>query len=151
MPRLKVFRAHQGFYDSIVAATSQKKALAAWGAKPTLFSQGFAAETKDPAAVKAALAQPGMVLRRPFGSAGDFKTEPELPKAPKLTKKQKAAHLRNARKRNAAEARKAKTASAAQARKERAAKKELEDIEREEARLRERRVKLRRQFKLRSV
>ena len=56
MPRLKVFRAHQGFYDSIVAGTSQKKALEAWGAKPTLFSQGFAAETKDADAVEAALA-----------------------------------------------------------------------------------------------
>lgn len=151
MPRLKVFRAHQGFYDSIVAVTSQKKALEAWGAKPTLFSQGFAEETKDPVAVKAGLAQPGVVLRRPFGSDGDFKLEPDLPKAPKLTKKQKLAHARAVKAREAEEARQAKAARAAERRKERAAKKELEEIEREETRLRERRQKLRQKFKLRSV
>ncbi|HEY2033888.1 MAG TPA: hypothetical protein VGH02_09410 [Rhizomicrobium sp.] len=151
MPRLKVFRAHQGFYDSIVAVTSQAKALQAWGARPTLFSQGFAEETKDPMAVKAALAQPGVVLRRPFGGGGDFKTEPDLPQAPKLTKKQKQTHAQAVKKREAAEARKAKVARAAERRKERAAKKELEEIEREEARLRERRQKLQKSFKLRKA
>jgi len=151
MPRLKVFRAHQGFYDSIVAVTSQKKALAAWGAKPTLFSQGFAKETHDADAVEAALAQPGVVLRRPFGTAKPYKTEPDLPDAPKLTKKQKLAHAKAEKKREADDARKAKAARAAERRKERAAKKELEEIEREEARLRERRQKLRQKFKLRSV
>ena len=151
MPKLKVFRAHQGFYDSIVAATSRPKALAAWGAKPTLFSQGFAKETKDADAVEAALAQPGVVLRRPFGSRGVFKAEPDLPKAPKLTRTQKQAHARAVKKREADEARKAKAARAAERRKEHAAKKELEEIEREEARLRERRQKLRQKYKLRSV
>ncbi|HSM94473.1 MAG TPA: hypothetical protein VLT91_00415 [Rhizomicrobium sp.] len=151
MPRLKVFRAHQGFYDSIVAATSQAKALQAWGAKPSLFAQGFAEETKYPVALKAALAQPGAVLRRPFGSRGDFKSEPDLPAAPRLTRKQKQAHARAIKKREAEAARKARAARAAEQRKERAAKKELEEIEREEARLRDRRRKLRQKFKLRSV
>jgi hypothetical protein len=151
VPRLKVFRAHQGFYDSIVAATSRPNALKAWGAKPTLFSQGFAKETKDADAVQAALAQPGVVLRRPFGSRGAFKAEPDLPKAPKLTKTQKQAHAKAVKKRAADEARKAKAARAAEQRKERAAKKELAEIEREEAQLRERRQKLRQKFKLRSV
>jgi hypothetical protein len=151
MPKLKVFRAHQGFYDSIVAATSRPKALKAWGAKPTLFSQGFAKETKDAEAVEAALAQPGMVLRRPFGSRGAFKAEPDLPQAPKLTKKQKLAHAKAAKKRHTEEVRKARAAKAAELRKEQAAKKELAEIEREEARLRERRQKLRQKFKLHSV
>lgn len=151
MPRLKVFRAHQGFYDSIVAVTSQKKALAAWGAKPTMFAYGFAEETKDPAAVKAALAQPGVVLRRPFGTAKEFKAEPDLPDVPKLTQKQKRAHANAVKKREAEEARREKAARAAEKRKERAAKKELEEIEREEARLRERRQKLQKTFKLRKV
>lgn len=148
---MKVFRAHQGFYDSIVAVTSQKKALEAWGAKPTLFSQGFAEETRDGDAVKAAMAQPGVVLRRPFGSDGAFKTEPDLPKAPKLTKKQKQAHARAQKNRAAEKARKAKAARAAERRRERLAQKELEEIEREEARLRDRRQKLRQKFKLRSI
>ena len=151
MPRLKVFRAHQGFYDSIVAVTSQKKALEAWGAKPTLFSQGFAAETKDADAVEAALAQPGVILRRPFGTRGAFKSEPDLPKAPKRTAKQKKAHAQAVKQREAEAARKEKAARAAEKRKERAAKAELEEIEREEARLRERRQTLQRKFKLRKV
>ena len=151
MPRLKVFRAHQGFYDSIVAATSQKKALEAWGAKPTLFSHGFAEETKDPAAVRAAVAQPGVVLRRPFGSGGEFKTKPDLPKTPKRTAKQKKAHIAAVKKREAEAARKEKAARAAEKRKERAAKRELEAIERAEAELRARRQKLQQKFKLRKV
>jgi hypothetical protein len=151
VPWLKVFRAHQGFYDSIVAVSSRPKALAAWGAKPSLFTQGFAAETKDADAVEAALAQPGVVLRRPFGTRGAFKNEPDLPKAPKLSAKQKAAHARAAKAHEKEAARKAKAAHAAEQRKERAAKKELEDIEREEAQLRARRQKLRQKFKLRDV
>jgi hypothetical protein len=151
MPRLKVFRAHQGFYDSIVATSSRPKALAAWGAKPSLFAQGFAKETKDADAVEAALAQPGVVLRRPFGTRGAFKAEPDLPKAPKLTKKQKQTHANAVKKRAAEDARKEKAARAAERRKARAAEKELEDIEREEARLRARRQKLQKTFKLRKV
>ena len=151
MPKLKVFRAHQGFYDSIVAVTSQKKALDAWGARPTLFSQGFAEETQDTGAVTAALAQPGVVLRRPFGSRGEFKSEPDLPRAPKRTAKQKQAHARAVKEREKDNARKAAAARAAEKRKAQAAKAELEAIEREEQQLRERRQKLQKQFKLRGV
>lgn len=147
MPRLKVFRAHQGFYDSIVAAPSQKKALEAWGAKPTLFSQGFAKETKDADAVSAALAQPGVVLRRPFGSRGEFKLEPDLPKAPKLSASQKAAHARAVKAQEKETARKEKAARAAERRKERAAKTELDAIAREEAQLRARRQKLQKRLR----
>ena len=78
-PHLKVFRAHLGFYDSIVAVTSQKKALEAWGASPQEFTHGFAAETSDPAATRAALSAPGVVLRRPFGSNEEFALEPSMP------------------------------------------------------------------------
>jgi colicin import membrane protein len=73
---LKVFRTHIGFHDLIIASPSRKAALDAWGASAHLFTQGFAAETKDPALVKAALARPGMVLRRQFGSQGAFNAGP---------------------------------------------------------------------------
>ncbi|MBV8976750.1 MAG: hypothetical protein JOZ13_05155 [Alphaproteobacteria bacterium] len=89
MPALKVFRAHLGFYDTVVATTSQKKALAAWGAGPSEFAKGFAAATKDAAAVSAALACPGVALRRPWGSTAPFKREAELPAPPKPTAAQK--------------------------------------------------------------
>lgn len=79
MPRLKVFQAHLGFYDAIVAAPSQKAAIAAWGAPQAEFRKGFATVTDDPDAVKAALAQPGVVLRRPFGSKEAFAVEPARP------------------------------------------------------------------------
>lgn len=73
--KLKVFRTHIGFDDLIVAAPSRKAALDAWGASAHLFSQGFAAETHEPALVKSALGRPGMVLRRQFGSQGEFRAE----------------------------------------------------------------------------
>jgi hypothetical protein len=76
----KVFRAHLGFYDTIVAATSQKAALLAWGAGPSEFAHGFAHVTEDPQAVEAALKQPGVVLKRPYGSKGAFKFQPDVPK-----------------------------------------------------------------------
>src|SRR5688572_3126360 len=62
-PKIKVFRAHLGFYDTIVAVTSRLKALAAWGASGDLFAHGGAEETKDPDAVRAATARPGVILR----------------------------------------------------------------------------------------
>jgi len=47
MPRrLKVFRAHLGFYDSIVAAPSQKAAAEAWGARGVIVSGGVAANSE---------------------------------------------------------------------------------------------------------
>ena len=80
--KLKVFRTHLGFHDLIVAAPSKKAALEAWGAGPHLFSQGFAGVTDDPRLVKAALAKPGVVLKRQFGSTDEFREEPGKLRAP---------------------------------------------------------------------
>ena len=135
-PRLKVFRAHLGFYDSVVAATSQKKALEAWGASPSQFSHGFAAETSDPEAVRAALAAPGVVLRRPFGSGDAFALEPAIPVVKgTLRKKIKKKPDRKAEVAKAAAARKA----AAQAE----MKRKLEALDAEEKKLAAARDKVR--------
>ena len=176
MPRpLKVFRAHLGFYDTVVAATSKKAALQAWGARGGEFSHGFADVTNDAEAVKAALAQPGVVLRRLFGSHEPFKEEADfskLPKAKKLpvdkagraraakaarTQKAEAAAAAKAeRKRASKEERrqKAKAAAAAKAAREAerrrakaAADAELAEIEKEERRLRERRQALKQKLR----
>jgi hypothetical protein len=88
MPRpLKVFRAHLGFYDTAVAAPSQAAALKAWGSRQNLFREGVASETKDAQAMTAALARPGVVLRRPVGSNAPFSENPGLPQIPKAPKK----------------------------------------------------------------
>ena len=84
--KLKVFRAHLGFYDTVVAAPSQKAALEAWGARPSEFAKGFADITNDPTAVQCALESPGVVLRRPVGTHGPFLAKPapiSMPKAPR--------------------------------------------------------------------
>lgn len=91
MAKLKVFAAPQGFYETIVAAPSQKAALDAWGTHQDLFAGGMAKVTDDPAAIKAALARPGEVLSRPAGSSEAFKPSgqkaaPKVPKAPKKPK-----------------------------------------------------------------
>src|SRR3569623_1181065 len=87
MAQLKVFAAPQGFYETVVAVPSQKAALEAWGTRQNLFAEGMARVETDPAAVKAALAHPGQVLRRPAGGAGEFKpggsaAAVKAPKAP---------------------------------------------------------------------
>jgi hypothetical protein len=87
--RLKVFQAHLGFYDAIVAAPSQKAALEAWGASGSEFAKGFARVATDPIAVKKALSDPGKVLRRPYGSNGEFKLEPDPIPAQKPTSRQR--------------------------------------------------------------
>jgi hypothetical protein len=69
--RLKVFVTSDGLTDFVVAVTSRAKALAAWGVKQDLFKEGRAGEARDPAVLKAALAKPGEVLRRPR-DAGAF-------------------------------------------------------------------------------
>jgi hypothetical protein len=92
MPRpLKIFQTHIGFYDLVIAAPSRKAAAEAWGVDPRLFAQGFAVETRDPQAVRAALALPGVVLKRQHGSTGEYKRDPEPPSAPKKTPRQKKA------------------------------------------------------------
>ena len=88
MPRhLKVFQAHLGFYDTAVAAPSRAAALKAWGSRQNLFREGVASETKDAQAVTAALAKPGVVLRRPVGSNAPFSENPDLPQIPNVTRK----------------------------------------------------------------
>ena len=149
MPRrLKAFQTHIGFYDLLVAAPSMKAAAEAWGTDTKLFAHGFAGPAKDPAAVAAAMADPGIVLRRLHGKSGAFAREPEKPQAPKLTARQKRARSQAARdqKRKDAEARKAARDAQSDARN--AARGELADIAREEADLRARRKTLRKKFHL---
>jgi hypothetical protein len=92
--QLKVFRAHLGFYDTIVAAPSQKAALEAWGMHINVFADGTAAVTTDKDAVEAGTAHPGAVLKRPFGSKGAFKLDPDRVPAP-LLKAEASAHRAN--------------------------------------------------------
>ena len=71
-PRLKVFVTSDGLTDYVVAVSSKAKALAAWGSHQDLFKNGSARETDDPALVKAAVASPGEVLRKPAGTRTDL-------------------------------------------------------------------------------
>ena len=85
--RLKVFQAQFGFYDTVVAASSQAAALRAWGLHQNLFASGEATETTDEAAVAAANANPETPLRRAVGSNDPFQLEPaSLPKVPDAPK-----------------------------------------------------------------
>jgi colicin import membrane protein len=85
-PRLKVFHAQFGFYDTVVAAPSRAAAMRAWGIRQNLFVDGQARETSDEAAVAVAIAHPEVVLKRPVGSQGAFKVDPtglpDVPDAP---------------------------------------------------------------------
>jgi colicin import membrane protein len=108
--QLKVFRTHLGFYDLIVAAPSKKAALEAWGASPHLFAQGFAAETTEPKLVEAAEKKPGVVLKRQFGSSGEFLESVESLRVPKASAEEAAA--RRAREREQESERKAAAAAA---------------------------------------
>jgi colicin import membrane protein len=152
MPRpLKVFKTHIGFYDLVVAAPSMKAAAAAWHASPRLFAQGFAAVTQEPETVRAALAEPGLVLKKPHGKPAPWKAEPDAPAAPRLTARQKdkAAASDKARKRKEAQEKRARAAAAKRAKAQ--AKDELAEIEKEEAALRQRRQSLRRKFSLHAM
>jgi hypothetical protein len=147
MPRpLKVFKTHIGFFDLVVAAPSQKAAVAAWHASPRLFSQGFAGVTNETDAVQAALAVPGQVLKRPHGRHTPYKAEPDAPVAPKLTarQKQKAAGEARARKRKHEAEKRARAAA-----ERKAAKAELAELARAEAALRQKRQALKRQLQAR--
>ena len=85
MPRkLKVYQTSLGFFDLAIAAPSMKAALEAWGSHTNLFHQGFANESDDSAVIAAAMAKPGVVLRRPVGSTKPFKENSELPTAASL-------------------------------------------------------------------
>jgi hypothetical protein len=80
--KLKVFTTSAGFFDLAVSAPSMKAALEAWGAGANLFHQGFARQTDEAAIVKAAMARPGVVLRRPVGTDQPFREEAEASEAP---------------------------------------------------------------------
>jgi len=95
--RLKVFVTSDGLTDYVVAASSRAKALAAWDVRQDLFKEGQARETDDKALVKAALKQPGVVLRRAAGTRGDLtKLAPAKaakPKGPTKAQRRKVADL----------------------------------------------------------
>src|SRR5580704_507248 len=86
MPRkLKTFITNLGFFELALAAPSMKAALEAWGMGHNAFHHGFARETDDPRIVAAAMAKPGVVLRRPVGTNGAFAENAELPRNWKIT------------------------------------------------------------------
>jgi len=81
MPRkLKTYITNLGFFELALAAPSMKAALEVWGMGHDAFRQGFAKETHDAKTVASAMAKPGIVLRRPVGTKGEFKENAELPK-----------------------------------------------------------------------
>ncbi len=77
--KLKIYTTSAGFFDLAVAAPSMKAALEAWGSTTNLFHQGFAKELDDPDTVAAAMARPGVVLRRAVGSSDPFSEDARLP------------------------------------------------------------------------
>ena len=77
--KLKTYQTSLGFFDQAIAASSMKAALQAWGADSNLFHQGAAKESHDPDVIAAAMAKPGVVLKRPVGSDGAFSEHAELP------------------------------------------------------------------------
>ena len=81
MPTIKVFTANLGFYETAVAARSQKMALAHWGETRDLIRDGSAKETHDPSAVEAAMRKVGLVVRRPIGSSGPFEERADAERA----------------------------------------------------------------------
>ena len=81
--KLKVYRTSIGFFDLAIAAPSMKAAAEAWGAGSDIFKRGFAKQTEDPKVVKAAMAAPGVVLRRPVGSHGNSSKRLSFQKHPR--------------------------------------------------------------------
>jgi hypothetical protein len=77
--KLKTYQTSLGFFDQAIAAPSMKAALEAWGADSNLFHQGAAKESDDPEVIKATMAKPGVVLKRPVGSKGPFGEHAGLP------------------------------------------------------------------------
>ncbi len=77
--KLKTYTTSAGFFDLAIAAPSMKAALEAWGSTSNLFHHGFAKESEDPEIVAATMAKPGLVLRRPVGTAAAFSEHAELP------------------------------------------------------------------------
>ncbi|MBR0849154.1 cell envelope biogenesis protein TolA [Bradyrhizobium diazoefficiens] len=77
--KLRTFQTSLGFHDLAIAAPSMKAALEAWGAGSNLFHQGIAREADDPEVIEAAMAKPGIVLKRPAGSHGRFSEHAAVP------------------------------------------------------------------------
>jgi len=85
--RLKVYRTAIGFHQVVVAAPNQGAALKAWDVADNLFANGTAEVTDDTDAVEAALASPGVVLRRPVGKQQPWMavgTSADLPDVPRI-------------------------------------------------------------------
>jgi hypothetical protein len=76
--KLKTYQTSLGFFDQAIAAPSMKAALEAWGAESNLFHQGAAKESDDPNVIAAAMAKPGVVLKRPVGSNEPFGEHSDL-------------------------------------------------------------------------
>jgi TRAP-type C4-dicarboxylate transport system substrate-binding protein len=148
---LKVFKTHVGFYDAVVATPSMKATAQAFGARPTIFAQGLAAQTQETGAVQAALSSPGQVLKRPHGQSGSYKLEPDAIAVPRLTAKQKWAAQKADEKRRRKETANKRARKAVEKKAQKDAEDELAAIEREEAELRERRLQLQQKFHIRSV
>lgn len=79
--KLKVYRTPIGFHDAYVAAPSQKEALKAWGSEVDLFARGVAEQVRDEALMRAPLATPGAVIKRPRGIDDAFMAS--LPEEPR--------------------------------------------------------------------
>ena len=93
-PKLKVFQAQFGFFETVIAVPSQAAALRAWGTDRNLFAAGDARIATEEGAIAAALEQPGTLLRRPVGSNDPFAIEPtglpKIPAEPKVTSASKS-------------------------------------------------------------
>jgi len=135
MPRkLKTYQTSLGFFDLAIAAPSMKAALAAWGSNSNLFHQGVAKEAEDPRVIAAAMAKPGVVLKRPVGSTGRFVEHAELPANLPAGRKTSVEHPKAAKKRRG---RSPAGAVDAQAARKAAMKFEREEKRRERQRRRE--------------
>lgn len=85
--RLKVFATRIGIRDWVVAAPSQKAALAAWDVRDNLFASGAAWVVDNPEAIAAAMKTPGVPTPAPgqksvrVSSAEVISLESRRPKA----------------------------------------------------------------------
>jgi hypothetical protein len=90
-PRLKVFQAQLGFFESVVTAPSQAAALRAWDTHQDLFASKDAKISTDEAAIAAALRRPGTPLQRAVGTRDPFRpgsaTAPTAPRSSKRSAK----------------------------------------------------------------
>lgn len=73
--KLKTYQTSLGFFAQAIAAPSMTAALEAWGA------DSVARESNDPDVFAAAMAKPGVVLKRPVGADGPFGEHANLPTA----------------------------------------------------------------------